>query len=171
MRVLHQPHRRLLQIAERLPQRPDVGLHAPHRAPLLLDEAADLGEESLHRAAAVRRQLAADQVERLDAVGALVDHGDAGVADELLHAPFGDIAVAAEHLLRLDRIGEAQIGEHAFDHRRHQTHLIVRRLPLLGVLERCAMSLLQRRPQRRARAPASLKARMSAACGARRDGR
>ena len=28
-------------------------------------------------------ELAADEVERLHAVGALVDHGDAGVADEL----------------------------------------------------------------------------------------
>ena len=54
----------------------------------------------MHRAAAVLRQLAADQVERLDAVGALVDHGDARIAHELLHAVLGDVAVAAEHLLR-----------------------------------------------------------------------
>ena len=43
-------------------------------------------------------ELAADQVERLDAVGALVDLGDARVAHQLLHAPFADVAVAAEHL-------------------------------------------------------------------------
>ena len=46
----------------------------------------------------MRRQLAADQVERLDAVGALVDLGDAGVANELLHAVLADVAVAAEDL-------------------------------------------------------------------------
>ena len=79
------------------------------------------------------RQLAADQIERLDAVGALVDHGDAGVAHELLHAVLGDVAVAAEHLLRQHRIGEALVGQHAFDHRRHQAHMIVGALPLLGV--------------------------------------
>ena len=62
----------------------------------------------MHRAAAVLRQLAADEVERLDAVGALVDHGDAGIAHELLHAVFGDVAVAAEHLLRHDGVGEAR---------------------------------------------------------------
>ena len=71
------------------------------------EEAGDLAEESHDRAAAVLRQLAADEIERLHAVGAFVDHGDARVAHELLHAPFGDIAVAAEHLLRLDRVGEA----------------------------------------------------------------
>jgi hypothetical protein len=33
------------------------------------------------------QQLAAEQVERLDAGGALVERGDARVAGELLHAP------------------------------------------------------------------------------------
>ena len=75
---------------------------------VLGEEAVDLGEKGGDRAAAVLGQLAADEIERLDAVGALVDHGDAGVAHELLHAPFGDIAVAAEHLLRLDGVGEAR---------------------------------------------------------------
>ena len=57
---------------------------------------ADQLEEGLDGAAAIGAELAADQVERLDAVGAFVDLGDAGVADELLHAPFADIAVAAD---------------------------------------------------------------------------
>ena len=65
-------------------------------------------EQGAHPAAAVLGQLAADQVHRLDAVGAFVDLGDAGVADELLHAPFADIAVAAEHLLGVDRGLEAR---------------------------------------------------------------
>lgn len=37
-------------------------------------------------AALVAEQLAADQVERLDAIGAFVDLGDATVAHQLLHA-------------------------------------------------------------------------------------
>ena len=43
-------------------------------------------------------QLAADQVERLDAVGAFVELGDAAVAHQLLHAVLADVAVAAEDL-------------------------------------------------------------------------
>ena len=65
--------------------------------------------------AAVLRQLAAHQVQRLHAVGALVDHGDAGVADELRHAPFLDVAVAAIDLLRLHRAVEALVGQEALD--------------------------------------------------------
>ena len=43
----------------------------------------------------------ADKIQGLDAVGAFIDLGDAGIADELLHAVLADVAVAAEHLLRL----------------------------------------------------------------------
>ncbi len=53
-------------------------------------------EEAAQQAAHVHRQLAAHQVERLDAVGALVDLGDAAVAHQLLHAVVADIAVAAQ---------------------------------------------------------------------------
>ena len=53
------------------------------------------------------RQFAPDEIERLNAVGAFIEHGDAGIAHELLHAMFGDVAVAAEHLLRQHGIGEA----------------------------------------------------------------
>ena len=41
-------------------------------------------KKAMHGAAAVARQLAADEIQRLDAVGAFVDHGDAGIAHELL---------------------------------------------------------------------------------------
>ncbi len=92
------------------------------------DEIADLGEEGGDGAAAVARQLAADEVEALDAVGALVDHGDPGIADELLDAGLGDVAGAAEHLLRRDRIVEAAVGEDALDHRREQADPVLRRL-------------------------------------------
>ena len=111
-------------MAERLAERRHVGLHRLVGG-VVLDEAADLAEERHHRAAAVARQLAPDEVERLDAVGALVDHGDAGIAHELLHARLGDIAVPAEHLLRHHGVGEAWVGQHAFEHRREQAHMVV----------------------------------------------
>src|SRR5664280_2286477 len=120
-------------MAERDAERRHIGLHAIVGA-LLLDEGADLVDERHQRAAAVLAELAADQIERLDAVGAFVDHGDARVAHELLHAVLGDVAVAAEHLLRHHGIGEACVGEHAFDHRREQAHVIVGALALLAVL-------------------------------------
>ncbi len=46
----------------------------------------DQVEEAPHQPALVQRELAPDQVERLDAVGALVDLADARVAGELLDA-------------------------------------------------------------------------------------
>ena len=87
-------------------------------------------EEAAQQPAHVLAELAADQVERLDAVGALVDLGDAGVADILLDAGLADVAVAAEHLHGEVRGGEAVIGEECLDDRRHQCREIVGRLPL-----------------------------------------
>src|SRR5205085_6615994 len=72
-------------------------------------------EEGLDRPPAIGAEFSSDQVEGLDAVGALVDLGDAGVADELFHAPFADIAVAAIDLLGVDRGLEALVGEIALD--------------------------------------------------------
>ena len=98
--VLHQPHGRRLQIVEALLQRLGERRHLLVGA-VLLAELVDLLEEGLHGAAAIAAELAADQVERLDAVGALVDHGDAGIAHELAHAVLFDVAVAAEDLLAI----------------------------------------------------------------------
>src|SRR5690606_9576634 len=93
-RMLHQPHGRLLELLQRLAQRAD---ELPRRlvAALVVAEFLDEGEIAPDGPAAVGRELAADEVHGLDAVGALVNGRDAGVADELLHAPFADIAVAA----------------------------------------------------------------------------
>ena len=96
-------------------------------------------------------ELAADEVERLDAVGAFVDHGDAGIAHELAHAVLFDVAVAAEHLLRHDGVVEALVGEHALDHRRHQADVVVGRLALLVVAGAVGDVGLDRRPQQPAR--------------------
>jgi len=124
--------RYLQPLRERLTERLHIGRHILIGA-ALFDVTRDLGEEGLQRAAAVARQFAADQIERLNAVGALIDHRNTRIAHELFHAVLGDIAVAAEHLLGRDRVGEALVGEHAFDHRRHQAHVILGGLPLLGI--------------------------------------
>ena len=100
---------------------------------MLLGKRADFGKERHHGAAAVARQFAANQIERLNAVGALIEHGDACVAHELLHAMFGDIAMAAIHLLRQHRVGESDIGHHALHDRRHQAHMVVGLLTVLGI--------------------------------------
>ena len=114
---------------------------------LVLDEGADLVDERHQRAAAVLAELAADQIERLDAVGAFVNLRDARVAHELLHAVLGDVAVAAEHLLRHHRVGEAGVGEHAFDDRREQAHVIVGALAFLLILRAMGDVALEGGPQ------------------------
>ena len=70
--------------------------------------------------ATILRQLAAHEVQRLNAIGPFVDHGNPGVAGELGHAPFFDIAVTAIDLLRLDRHVIALIGQKALDDRGQQ---------------------------------------------------
>ena len=70
--------------------------------------------------AAILPQLAPDKVQRLNAVGPFVDHGDAGVAGELRHAPVLDIAMPAEHLLGGDGHFESLVGLEALDHRDQQ---------------------------------------------------
>ena len=73
---------RLLQVAEALRQRRAVRLQRRILG-VLLAEALDLREEAHHRPAAVAGQLAADEVHRLHAVRAFIDHRDAGIADIL----------------------------------------------------------------------------------------
>ena len=148
-RVLHQPHGRLLQIAER-------GLRWRHKrlhrfvARMMREQFTRILEIGHDRAAAVARQLAADEVERLHAVRALVDHGDAGVAHELLHAPFAHIAVAAEHLLRLHRIVKTNVGEHALEHGREEAEPVFRGLTLGRVLRAMRDIAVDRRRKREA---------------------
>src|SRR5690606_39066017 len=84
------------------------------------DEVVDKAEEGHDVAAAVLTELAADEIERLDAVGALVDHRDPGIADELGDAGLLDIAVAAEDLLGEDGGFEALVGQEALEHRGEQ---------------------------------------------------
>ena len=144
--VGHEPHRRRLQLAQRLLER--GGDHRRRLAPLgrrgLL---ADDLEQCLHRTAALQRQLAADQIHRLHAVGAFVDHRDPGIADILFHAPFGDIAVAAIDLLRVGRDFIALVGADALDHRGEQADQVARHLALLLGAGMMLQVDLQRAPQ------------------------
>src|SRR6185437_16320807 len=114
----------------RLPQGFEIDVHRV-AVGTLLEISLYFIEECHHCATAVLAELAADKVERLDTVGAFVYLRNARVAHELLHAMFGDVAVAAEYLLRQNRIGKTAIGKHAFDDWRQQPHVIVGALAFL----------------------------------------
>src|SRR3546814_13103508 len=82
--ILHEPQLRVVELAVRLfePAR-EIGecLVALGAAAFLIDDR----EESLDRAAAILRELAADEVHRLHAVRAFIDHRDARIPDILAH--------------------------------------------------------------------------------------
>ena len=126
-------------------QRRDVRLHRIVSA-VLLGKSADFAEERHRGAAAIARQLAAHQIKRLNAVGAFIEHRDARIAHELLHAVFGDVAVAAIHLLRHHGVGETDIGHDALHDRGHQAHVIVGLLAVLRVRRTVGDVALQRSP-------------------------
>ena len=87
---------------------------------LSLQKALTEIEERHDVPAAVLGQLASHQVERLHAVRALVDHRDPGIARELRHAPFLDVAVPAIDLLRGGGVFEALVGQEPLDDGREQ---------------------------------------------------
>ena len=66
-----------------------------------------------------------EQVERLDAGGALVQRRDARVARDLLHAVLVDVAMTAEHLHAEVGALAAELGEEAFEDRRVEAELVV----------------------------------------------
>ena len=109
-----------------------------------LQEFRDGVEELAEVAPGMRRQLAADEIERLDAVGALVEHGDAGIAGELLDAVLADVAVAAVDLHAAVGVLEGEVGEQRLHDRRHQRAKVLGILPrlrvrrLLGAVDRPA---------------------------------
>ena len=75
--------------------------------------------------AAFERHLARHQIERLDAVGAFVDGGNAGVAEMLGSASLLDEAHAAMHLHAEGSDLDADIGGEAFGHRGQQRGALV----------------------------------------------
>ena len=62
----------------------------------------DVRDGGLEGGAVLHGDLAPEQVERLDAVGALINQRDADIADELLGPPLGRVAGTAIDLLRAD---------------------------------------------------------------------
>jgi hypothetical protein len=80
-----------------------------------LHQGTDQLAELFQRGALVAQHLAAQQIQRLDGVGAFVDHVDAVVAHKLLHAPLFDKAVAAKHLHAGIGGDVAVVGDEGFD--------------------------------------------------------
>src|SRR3546814_7026240 len=78
-------------------------------------------EEELNGAPAIHGKLAADKVHSLHPIRAFVDHGDAGIADILLHARFHDVAVTAKHLLRIGCDFIALVSAKALDRSEEHT--------------------------------------------------
>ena len=103
-------------------------------------------EERAQIAAIVLAHLAADQVERLDAVGAFVDLRDPGIAHVLLHAVLADVAVAAEDLHAEIGDIEPRVGAHGLHDRGEQLHQIVRRLAFFRRRRMAGDVLVDRHP-------------------------
>ncbi len=80
------------------------------------------------RGAARERQLARHQIDRLDAVGAFVDRGDARVAEKLRRAGLLDEAHAAMHLYAERGDLVADVGGERLGDRREQRGARVRGL-------------------------------------------
>ena len=76
--------------------------------------------EMLVERAAIGDQFTSGQIQRLDAVGAFVNLGDAAIAHQLLLAPLADIAVAAKYHLAVQRGFQTHVGHKGFGHRSQQ---------------------------------------------------
>src|SRR5262249_57387568 len=98
----------LLQVRQRLAEQLEINIHGI-AVGALLQVGLDLVEEGHDRPAAVLSELASDQIERLNAVGAFVNLRNSCVAYELLHAVLGNVPVSAEDLLRHDRVAQPTI--------------------------------------------------------------
>ena len=89
----------------------------------------DRVEEVGDRGATAQAELAADEVDGLDAVGALVDRGDADVAEVLGDAGLLDVAHAAVDLHGERRQLDADVGAPRLADRREQVGQLLRRRP------------------------------------------
>ena len=111
----------------RFPQRAHpVGQRGPHPGQLragrgqLAVERLHLGQEVCYHSSAPHRDLAHDQVDGLDAVGALVDRGDPAVAQILGHAGLLDVAHAPVNLHADRGQLDAKVGAPCFGDGRQQ---------------------------------------------------
>ncbi len=123
-RILHQPHGGGLKIVEALLQM--LGEEGKLFVLAIgFAEFAHFLEEGGNRATAIQRQLATDEIERLNAVCAFINHGDTRIAHILAHAVFFDITVTAEDLLRHDGVFKTLVGQNAFQNRRQKSDEVV----------------------------------------------
>ena len=143
--VLHQPHRALLQLLLGVGQAVDEGLDRGFAA-VLGHEGVDVGEPAHDRPTAVGRQLAPHQIQRLNAVGTLIDHGDPRIAQILRRREMLRIPRTAVDLHGQRGDVEALVGQIGFQHRSDQTHIVMGLLRL-GRVVRMLKIGLQRGPQ------------------------
>ena len=144
--ILHQPHRRGLQVAQCLFEPSRKIRQLGHRL-CRRDLCSHDTEEQLNSAAPVLRELAADEVERLHSIGAFIDHRDPRITDVLFHAPFGNVTVSAVNLLAGRRDLIPLVGAIALDDGGQQRNKIVGVLAFLLGLRLVREIDLQRAPQ------------------------
>ena len=94
-----------------------------------------------HGGAVGELQLAGDEVDRLDAVGALVDGEDAGVAEMLRGAGLLDVADAAMHLDAERGDLDRRIGGEGLGDRRQQAGAVGPCAPVRPPVPRRLMSI------------------------------
>ena len=142
---MHEPHGRCLQIATGFFKTGCEIRECPAlcRRTFLIDDL----EERLNCPATILRQLPANKVHRLYAVGAFVNHRDTGIAHILLHAPFGDVAMATIDLLRIGGDFIALVCAIALNDGRQQRQKVVRHLPFFLSLRMVQQIGLQSAPQ------------------------
>ena len=138
-------HRELGHLLAQIGQRVDELGHRVVGA-LFFDQRLDELAEGLEFGAVVAQHLAPEQIERLNGVGAFIDHVDAGIAHVLLHAPLTDVAVTAEYLQSQIGTGECVIGNEGLDHRSEQREVVVRGFALVFIGVRLGDVGLQRQP-------------------------
>ncbi len=102
---------------QRLQVRTQCGISA-----VFLNEGADILGEQLVKPSLATDDFTTHQVKRLDAVGALVDLGDANIPDQLFLPPFTHVTVTTKHLLP-DHTGiQPAICQERFGNRCQQRH-------------------------------------------------
>ena len=131
--VLHQPHGRVLQLVLGVLQAGHEGGEAFVRC-VLAHKGVDLGEEAHHRPAALGRELAADEVQRLHAVGALIDQADAHIAQVLRGGEVLGEARTAVHLHGVGADLKALVRQEGFHHGGQKAHVVRRPFALGGIL-------------------------------------
>ena len=70
----------------------------------------------------IGQHFAPQQIQRLNGVGAFVNHVDACIAHKLFHAPLFDETMATKHLHASIGRFKAVVGDEGFDNRREQGH-------------------------------------------------